>query len=66
MRRSSPATERFLWTLLRDRSLERLKFLRRVPLGRYVVDFVCMRHRLVVEATDHSTTLITTRCAMIG
>jgi very-short-patch-repair endonuclease len=39
-----------LWTLLRDRRLEGLKFRRQVPIGRYVVDFVCMRHRLVVEA----------------
>ncbi len=23
---------------------------RQVPIGRYVVDFVCLRHRLIVEA----------------
>jgi very-short-patch-repair endonuclease len=36
--------------LLRDRRLEGLKFRRQVPLGRYVADFLCLRHRLVVEA----------------
>ena len=50
LRREPPATERLLWSLLRDRRLEGLKFRRQVPLGRYVVDFLCLRHRLVVEA----------------
>ena len=42
--------ERRLWRLLRDRRLEGLKFRRQVRLGRYVVDFICLRHRLIVEA----------------
>ncbi len=50
LRRQPPATERLLWGLLRDRRLEGLKFRRQVPLGRYVADFLCLRHRLVVEA----------------
>jgi len=35
---------------LRNRRLEGLKFRRQVPLGRYVVDFACLEHRLIVEA----------------
>jgi len=50
MRRAPSATERRLWNILRDRRLGGLKFRRQVPVGRYVVDFVCMRHRLIVEA----------------
>ena len=50
LRRNAPETERLLWKLLRDRRLEGLKFRRQVPLGPYVLDFVCMRHRLVIEA----------------
>ena len=50
LRRSAPSTERFLWRLLRDRILEGLKFRRQAPMGPYMVDFVCLRHRLVVEA----------------
>ena len=50
LRRSAPVTERLLWRILRDRRLEGLKFRRQVPLGPYVLDFVCLRHRLVVEA----------------
>ncbi len=50
MRSAPVATERLLWTLLRDRQLDGLKFRRQVLLGRYIADFVCFRHRLVVEA----------------
>jgi very-short-patch-repair endonuclease len=50
LRHAPPATERLLWKLLRDRRLDGLKFRRQVPLGRYVADFVCMRHRLIIEA----------------
>jgi very-short-patch-repair endonuclease len=42
--------ERRLWKLLRDRRLAGLKFRRQVVLGRYIADFVCFRHRLIVEA----------------
>ena len=50
MRRSPSMSERLLWKLLRGRQLEGFKFRRQVPIGRYVVDFVCLRHRLIVEA----------------
>ena len=50
MRAEPVSTERLLWKLLRDRRLEELKFRRQVAIGPYVVDFVCFRHRLVVEA----------------
>ncbi len=43
-------TERLLWKLLRHRRLEGLKFRRQVPIGRYVADFACFEHRLVIEA----------------
>ncbi len=50
MRRTPMGSERALWRLLRDRRLEGLKFRRQVPLGRYIVDFLCLRHRLIIEA----------------
>jgi very-short-patch-repair endonuclease len=49
-RRNSSVTERLLWRLLRDRKLDGLKFGRQVPMGPYILDFVCHRHQLVVEA----------------
>src|SRR4051812_5413555 len=42
--------ERGVWETLRDHRLHGLKFRRQVPIGRYVVDFVCLRHRLIIEA----------------
>ncbi|OJU50203.1 MAG: hypothetical protein BGO02_15670 [Brevundimonas sp. 67-6] len=50
MRREPGLYERRLWAILRDRRLEGLKFRRQVVIGRYVADFVCLRHRLIVEA----------------
>ena len=50
MRKAPVATEALLWELLRDRRLEDLKFRRQVPIGRYIADFLCARHRLIVEA----------------
>ncbi|MES2835444.1 MAG: DUF559 domain-containing protein [Pseudomonadota bacterium] len=50
MRRAPTLNERRLWKLLRDRRLDGLKFRRQVVIGRYVVDFLCLRHRLIIEA----------------
>lgn len=50
MRREPVLYERRLWGILRDRRLEGLKFRRQVVIGRYIADFVCLRHRLIVEA----------------
>jgi very-short-patch-repair endonuclease len=35
---------------LRQRKLGGLKFRRQTPMGPYVLDFLCLRYRLVVEA----------------
>ena len=50
LRRKAPNTERLLWEMLRARRLDGLKFRRQFAIGRYVVDFVCLEHRLIVEA----------------
>ena len=49
LRRNRTEAEARLWGLLRDRRLVGFKFRRQVPIGRYVVDFVCFDARLVVE-----------------
>ncbi len=41
--------ETILWRSLRGSRLNGLKFRRQVPIGRYVVDFLCVEHRLIVE-----------------
>ena len=49
LRRNSSDAEKRLWRQLRDRQIEGYKFRRQIPLGIYVVDFVCFEARLVVE-----------------
>jgi very-short-patch-repair endonuclease len=50
MRREPTEAERKLWYALRDRRMQTPKFRRQAPVGRYIVDFLCIAHRLVVEA----------------
>ena len=49
LRRDMTNTEAALWRCLRASSLDDLKFRRQVPIGAYVVDFLCVQHRLIVE-----------------
>ena len=49
LRRKQMLAERILWILLRDRDLARYKFRRQQPIGVYFADFVCSRHKIVVE-----------------
>ena len=49
LRRSQTDAERRLWSILRDRRLNRFKFRRQQSLGHYIVDFVCFERRLVIE-----------------
>jgi len=49
LRKAMTDVERKLWTKLRDRQLERVKFRRQHPLGDYVLDFYCEERQLVIE-----------------
>lgn len=49
MRRESTEAEDRLWHELRGRRLDRIKFRRQVPIGRFIADFVCAEARLIVE-----------------
>ena len=50
MRGAPTDAELRLWRLLRDRRLNGIKFRRQVPLGPYIVDFLCVGAKLIVEA----------------
>src|SRR5688572_239216 len=52
MRKAPALYEKRLWKVFRDRRLSGLKFRRQFIFeqGPYIVDFICFRHRLVVEA----------------
>ena len=41
--------ERLLWSKLRRRQLRKCKFRRQHCLDKYIVDFVCLEHKLVIE-----------------
>jgi very-short-patch-repair endonuclease len=49
LRGTATEAELRLWSAIRRRQLDGLRFRRQVPLGRFVVDFVCYDVRLVVE-----------------
>ena len=49
MRTTSAKTEACLWARLRNRSLAGFKFRRQHPIGRYIVDFVDLENKIVVE-----------------
>jgi len=49
LRKNMTDAERVLWFRLRSRQVEGRKFRRQHPIGRYVVDFVCLERRLIVE-----------------
>ena len=47
-KRMTPAEAR-RWVHLRDVNRNGARFRRQVPIGPFVVDFACLRHRIVVE-----------------
>ena len=49
MRREPTDAEKRLWSALRDRRLSKYKFRRQHPVGRFIVDFVCLEKKLIVE-----------------
>jgi very-short-patch-repair endonuclease len=49
LRGNQTDAEKLLWRHLRNRQLQGYKFRRQVPIGRYIVDFVCLSLKLVIE-----------------
>ena len=54
LRQHSTDAEQTLWKCLRNRQLAGHKFRRQVPIGKYIVDFVCFERKVAVEV-DGST-----------
>ncbi len=50
LRKHLTDAERFLWRHLRSRQLAGYKFRRQQPLGHFIVDFVCLEKRLIIES----------------
>ncbi|HEY3167355.1 MAG TPA: endonuclease domain-containing protein, partial [Candidatus Binatia bacterium] len=49
MRKNPTEAERLLWRRLRFWQVDGFKFRRQQPLGNYIVDFVCLEKRLIIE-----------------
>jgi very-short-patch-repair endonuclease len=49
LRKSMSDAERKLWHALRAKQVDGARFRRQHPIGPYIVDFVCLERRLVVE-----------------
>jgi len=49
LRKNSTDAEKCLWQKLRNRQLGGYKFKRQVPIGHYIVDFMCESASLIVE-----------------
>lgn len=50
LRKKRTLAEQKLWIHLRDRRLNGWKFRRQKPIAGYIVDFVCVEAKLIVEA----------------
>ena len=49
LRRNQTEAEAFVWAQLRSRRFSGFKFRRQMPLGKYIVDFVRLDRRVIVE-----------------
>lgn len=49
LRSNQTEAEQRLWYHLRAHRFMGLKFKRQKPIGRYIVDFVCLERRLIIE-----------------
>ena len=49
LRKRSTEAEKLLWSRLRGRRFEGIKFKRQVPIANYIVDFVALDLKIVIE-----------------
>ena len=49
LRKNSTDTEKYLWKYLRGKQLEGFKFRRQHPFGRYIVDFINLERKIIIE-----------------
>ncbi|HSW94477.1 MAG TPA: endonuclease domain-containing protein [Gammaproteobacteria bacterium] len=49
LRKQMSDAEIKLWQRLRDRQIDDLHFRKQAPMGKYIVDFVCHKIRVIIE-----------------
>ena len=52
-RKEQTPAEKLLWTNLRNRNISNCKFRRQHAIGSFIVDFVCIEKKLVIEIDGH-------------
>ena len=54
MRRNLSYAERVMWKILRNRKLSGFKFRRQYIIEPYIVDFICLHKKLIIELDGFS------------
>ena len=49
LRKRMTDVEQLLWYKIRSRQLRNYRFRRQHPIGRYIVDFICLETKLIIE-----------------
>lgn len=49
LRQNSTEAEKKLWNILRNNQINNLHFKRQKPIGNYIVDFVCLKEKIIIE-----------------
>ena len=49
MRKDPTDAEAVLWEMLRAKKLEGMRFRRQHPVENYIVDFICLEEKLIIE-----------------
>jgi very-short-patch-repair endonuclease len=49
LRKNMTPQEKLLWEAVRNRKIAGLKFRRQVAIGNYIVDFLCVKEKLIIE-----------------
>ena len=49
LRKRQTTSEKIIWEVVRNRRLQGFKFRRQQPVGRYIVDFLSIEGKLVIE-----------------
>ena len=49
MRNQPTEAEKMLWNVLSDKGIDKYKFRRQHIIGEYIVDFVCLEKKLIIE-----------------
>lgn len=54
LRRNMSVAEKAMWSILRKRALNRFRFRRQHPIAPFIVDFICISKKFIIELDgDH-------------